>query len=186
MARINVIEYEQASGQLKEIYDNMIEKRGRLSDVLKIQSLHPASIQSHTNLYLDIMFSKTALSRAEKELIAVVVSAANGCIYCQVHHGTALNAYWKDEQKIEKVKEDYHQAGLTDKELAMCNFAMHLTKDPAAHEREDHTQSLRAAGLDDRAILDVVLVTSYFNFVNRMVLSLGVELEAHKGEGYKY
>lgn len=64
----------------------------------------------------------------------------------------------------------------------MCRFAVSLTKEPAAHETIDYTTSLREAGLTDEAILDVVVITSYFNFVNRLVLSLGVELEEHKGE----
>jgi alkylhydroperoxidase family enzyme len=72
------------------------------------------------------------------------------------------------------------------KEIALCDFAVHLTQNPAAHEQQNFTSPLNDKGLDDVAILDVVLVTSYFNFVNRMVLSLGVQLEAHQGEGYKY
>ena len=76
MARINVIQYDAAEGELKTVYDDLITKRGQLSEVLKIQSLHPSSIRSHTALYMDIIFSKTALSRAEKELMAVVVSFA--------------------------------------------------------------------------------------------------------------
>ncbi len=100
MARIKVVQPEDAGKELKEVYDDLVKKRGKLSEVLKIQSLHPASISSHVHFYMDIMFSKTSLSRAEKELLAVVVSVANGCLYCQTHHGAALNAYWKDEARI--------------------------------------------------------------------------------------
>ena len=186
MPRIKVIQHEEASSALKNIYDDLVKKRGRLSEVLKIQSLHPESIRSHVHFYMDIMFSKTALTRAEKELIAVVVSAANNCLYCQTHHGAALNSYWKNQERIESLKIGYKDAGLTAKELAMCDFAVSLTKTPALHVKDDNTQALRVAGLSDEAILDVSLVTSYFNFVNRMVLSLGVDLEEHKGEGYNY
>ncbi len=186
MARIKVINYEESDGELKSIYDEMIAKRGKLSEVVKIQSLHPSSIKSHIDFYMDIMFSKTSLSRAEKEMIAVVVSAANGCVYCQAHHGTALNAYWKDEKRVEQLKINYENTGLSEKEIAMCDFAVHLTKHPSAHEANDFTNNLRKQGLTDKAILDVALVTSYFNFVNRMVMALGVQLEEHEGEGYKY
>ncbi len=186
MARIKVINYEESDGELKSIYDEMIAKRGKLSEVVKIQSLHPSSIKGHIDFYMDIMFSKTSLSRAEKEMIAVVVSVANGCVYCQAHHGAALNAYWKDEEKIEQLKMNFQNAGLSEKEIAMCDFAVHLTKHPSAHAANDFTNNLRKQGLTDKAILDVALVTSYFNFVNRMVLSLGVQLEEHEGEGYKY
>ncbi len=63
---------------------------------------------------------------------------------------------------------------------------MHLTQNPAAHEQQNFTSPLKDKGLADGAILDGVLVTSYFNFVNRMVMVLGVQLEEHKGEGYNY
>ncbi len=82
MARIKVVQPEDADKELKDVYDELVQKRGQLSEVLKIQSLHPASIKSHVHFYMDIMFSKTALTRAEKELIAVVVSVANGFVYC--------------------------------------------------------------------------------------------------------
>lgn len=186
MARIKVIEYEDANSELKPVYDDLIAKRGKLSEVLKVQSLHPTSIKSHMAFYMDIMFSKTSVSRAEKEMIAVVVSAANGCVYCQAHHGAALNACWKDEKRVEQLKRNYENAGLSEKEIAMCDFAVHLAKHPSAHEANDFSNNLRKQGLTDKAILDVALVTSYFNFVNRMVLSLGVQLEEHEGEGYKY
>lgn len=186
MARIKVIPHEEAKGELKTVYDELIAKRSKLSEVLKVQSFHPASIRSHVALFMDIMFSKTALSRAEKEMLAVVVSAANGCVYCKTHHGAALIAYWKDEQRVEQLKKDYSHAGLSSKELAMCDFAVHLTKNPSAHEEKDFTNDLRTQGLSDEEILDVVSVTAYFNYVNRMVMALGVELEEHKGEGYKY
>ncbi len=142
MARIKTIPYEEASGNLKRVYDDLIQKRGRLAKVMQIQSLHPDSIQSHMALYLDVMFSKTALSRAEKEMIAVVVSTANGCKYCQTHHSTALNHYWKDTNRIAQLQKNYNEAGLSEKDMAMCEFAHHLTSHPEAHEHDDLTTIL--------------------------------------------
>ena len=49
MARIKVIDYNKAAGTLKSTYDELIEKRGKLSEVLMVQSLHPASMVSHIN-----------------------------------------------------------------------------------------------------------------------------------------
>jgi uncharacterized peroxidase-related enzyme len=186
MARITIVEPGEAASPLKEVYEEIIQKRGGLSEVLKIQSLHPQSIRSHMEFYMDVMFAHTALGRAEKEMIAVVVSAANGCRYCQAHHGAALQTYWKAADRVAALKEDYEMADLTEKEKALCRYAVALTRQPQDHGGTDHTQALRLAGCSDAAILDASLVTAYFNFVNRMVLSLGVALEAHGGEGYKY
>ena len=77
MAKIKTIRYEEASGRLKEIYDDLVDKRGKLASVHTIQSLRPESIVKHINLYLEIMFTKSELSRAEREIMAVIVSKCN-------------------------------------------------------------------------------------------------------------
>lgn len=97
MPHIKVIEHNEAEGDLKVIYDDLVAKRGKLAEVHKIQSLNPESIVKHMDLYMSIMYSKSPLSRAQREMIAVVVSAANNCRYCQIHHSDALNHYWKDQ-----------------------------------------------------------------------------------------
>jgi uncharacterized peroxidase-related enzyme len=186
MPRIKTIEPELAGGRLKEIYDDLLEKRGKIAAVHQIQSLRPESIQQHMDLYMEIMFSRSELTRAEREMIAVVVSAANKCPYCIVHHGEALNHYWKNPKKVENLVADFLSLALSSREMALCRFASLLTLNPGAHEEHDHTAMLRKAGLSDEAILDVVLVIAYFNFVNRTVLALGVELEAGGGGGFKY
>jgi uncharacterized peroxidase-related enzyme len=186
MANIKVIPYEEATGKLKDIYEELLEKRGKLAAVHTIQSLNPESIMAHMDLYMAIMFSQSPLSRAQREMIAVVVSVANGCLYCQQHHGAALNNYWKNAERVERLKENYHDPELSAGDTLLCNYAIELTRHPGGFEKEDKVIQLRQAGLDDRAILDATLVVSYFNFVNRMVLALGVELEEMAGEGYKY
>ena len=59
MPYINVIEHSQAEGQLKSIYDDLVEKRGKLAEVHKIQSLNPPTIVAHMDLYMSIMFGKS-------------------------------------------------------------------------------------------------------------------------------
>ena len=186
MTRIKVIDHAESTGRLKEIYDDLVESRGKLADVHKIQSLRPESITAHMTLYMELMYSRSELSRAERELIGTVVSIANGCKYCTKHHGEALNHYWKDDSKIEKLVEGKFSEILSPKEVALAEFARHLTLNPGEHEDNDFTKELKKLGLSDAALLDAVLITAYFNFVNRIVLSTGVELEEDSGAGYKY
>lgn len=186
MTNIKVIKFEEATGKLKDIYEDLKEKRGRLAAVHTIQSLNPDSIIAHMELYMTIMFSQSPLTRAQREMIAVVVSAANGCEYCQQHHGAALNNYWKDEPRIQLLRKNYLTAGVNETEALLCRYAIELTLHPDDFENENRTISLRQAGFEDRAILDATLVIAYFNFVNRIVLALGVEVEEKAGEGYKY
>lgn len=186
MPYIQTIDPAEASGQLKEVYNQLLESRGKVAEVHKIQSLHPESLLQHMELYMGIMFGQSPLKRYQREMMAVVVSATNRCPYCYTHHGAALNQYWKDEKKIWQLQRDYTQLQLEPVDQLLCQLAEALTLAPESINPEEHLQPLREQGLDDRALLDATLVISYFNFVNRLVLGLGVELEADKGEGYKY
>lgn len=186
MTYIKVIQHEEAEGELKDIYDNLVKTRGQLAEVHKIQSLNPQSIVNHMDLYMTIMFGKSPLKRYQREMIAVIVSVSNNCEYCKTHHGEALLHFWKDEAKLQQLSTDYSKLELSDIDSTLCEYAADLTKSPNSGKEKTHTAKLKELGLDDRAILDAALVISYFNFVNRMVLGLGVYLEEGAGKGYAY
>lgn len=184
--RIKVIQPDDATGRLKEIYDDIIVKRGKLADVHKIQSLRPESIVKHIDLYLEIMFSKSELSRSEREMMAVVVSLNNGCEYCILHHSEALNHYWKDQEKLTHFVSDYKNVGLNERQTLLCDFAERLTCFPEQFNDDSVINAMKENDFSDSAILDATLVISYFNFVNRIVLSLGVETNDAERHGYKF
>jgi uncharacterized peroxidase-related enzyme len=185
MSKIKVIQHDEATGRLKEIYDDLVGSRGKLADVHKIQSLRPESIVKHMDLYMEIMFTKSELSRAEREMIAIVVSAANKCEYCQIHHANALNHYWKNEEKIHSLRKNFDFDGITPREETIITYSRELTSNPGSFVNKS-INKLKDVGLTDSGILDLTLVVAYFNFVNRIVLSLGVEVEEDNGGGYKY
>lgn len=185
MPFIDVIQPDEADGELKEVYQDLIDKRGKLAEVHKIQSLNPESITRHMDLYMTLLFGKSPLKRYQREMIAVVVSAANECKYCQLHHGEALNHYWKDEKKITNLRENYKDMNLSDADKILCDLAWDLTETPS-EITQPKIQKLKDAGFSDRAILDATLIISYFNFVNRIVMGLGVESDPEEVGGYKY
>jgi uncharacterized peroxidase-related enzyme len=185
MPYIEVIPYENAEGELKEIYDDLVKKRGKLAEVHKIQSLNPRTIVHHMDLYMSVMFGRSPLKRYQREMMAVVVSSANDCPYCRQHHGEALNHFWKNADRVERLADNYREASLEPLDLTLCEYAYLLTRSP--EKVGDHiTTALKLMGASDRALLDAALVISYFNFVNRMVLGLGVQLEEDGGSGYEY
>lgn len=185
MAHIKIIQHKEATDRLKEIYDDLLIKRGKLAEVHKILSLNPESIVAHMNLYMTVMFGQSPLSRAQREMIAVVVSVANECKYCQIHHSEALNKYWKDENRINAFKKNFNKAELNQVDESLCELAWQLTRLPSI-STNIILSKLKELGLDDRAILDATLVIAYFNFVNRIVLGLGVESELGETKGYNY
>ncbi len=185
MAWIRVIDEAEAQGKLKECYDEIKKARGKVANIMKVHSLHPEAMLAHLNLYKTIMFGPSGLSRRQRELLATVVSALNRCAYCVRHHAEALRAYIKDESFVEQVQRDYTQVSLDAKDRAMLDYAQKLTRSPAQVTRED-TEQLRHAGFRDEEILSIALIVSYFNFVNRVALGLGVEFSEAEAHGYRY
>ena len=81
MAWIKIITEDEAEGDLAEQYRQLIEPWGGVDNILKIHSLHPESLQAHVILYKTLMYGKSPLKRPQREMIAVVASAANRCRY---------------------------------------------------------------------------------------------------------
>ncbi len=185
MPHIKTVEVNEAAGELKDIYSKVVGERGKLSNILKIHSLLPKTMITHLDFYMSIMFDKSGIRRADAELIAIVVSAANKCEYCVNHHAEALKSYWKDDEKVKQAAEDFRKLDLTEKQNAMLEFAEKLTLHPG-EMKEDDVKSLRGIGFGDEEILSITLITNYFNFVNRVANGLGVDFSEEEMKGYKY
>lgn len=184
MSWIDEVDVAEADGQLESIYAELVAKRGKVSNILKVHSLNPEAMQNHLDLYMTVMFGKSGLSRAEREAVAVVVSANNDCAYCVNHHAEALRRHIKDDETLEMLMS---ADGLETLEPRLSNIVRHaekLTTAPSAMTESDLGE-LRAVGLSDKDILELSLVTAYFNFVNRIALGLGVGFTRDEITGYK-
>jgi len=185
MPYIKTIEPGDATGELKEIYENLVQTRGKLAEIHKIQSLNPEALTAHMDLYMAVMFGKSPLKRYQREMLGVVVSAANKCDYCINHHEQALLAYWKDEEKTRLLTDDRQALSLPEADRLLCDLAQQLTLNSHSSYKTEILK-LMEIGLCDRTVLDAVQVIAYFNFVNRMVLGLGVTFSEEEIKGYKY
>jgi uncharacterized peroxidase-related enzyme len=182
---IKVIGEDEADGKLFEIYDEIQRNRGRVSNILRAQSLNPKGLRAHLDLYMATVFGKGGLSRREAELLAVVVSAANGDQYCLTHHSEGLDRHARDPAWVKEVAKDPAKAKLSEREAALVHFALALTKHPGKGAK-DAAGALRSRGFTDEQILQAVEIVAYFNFANRLSLGLGVDLEADGERDYHY
>lgn len=185
MAWIEVIDEEEATAKLAEVYQQIAGRRGKVANIMSVHSLMPHAMQAHMNLYLAIMFERSGLSREEREMVATAVSSINRCEYCKHHHGEALKAYWDDPHKVESFMIDWRSIELDDRQQAMLAYAERLTLRPDSVTEAD-IDALRDAGFDDASVLALNLVTSYFNFVNRIAEGLGVAFTPEEMTGYRY
>jgi len=78
-----------------------------------------------------------------------------------------------DEDLVKALQEDYQTAPISDQDRAMLDYVKQLTRDATLISREDHNR-LRAVGFDDQAILQITLIASWFNYINRVADALGV------------
>jgi uncharacterized peroxidase-related enzyme len=123
--------------------------------------------------YFNLLVNKDGyLTNAERELLAVVVSSVNRCTYCEISHGAALRAFTDDAVRADLVASNWRQADLPDREAAMCAYAEKLTLHPAEVTEAD-LEPLRAVGLDDHQIVELVQVVGMFNLTNRVSTALG-------------
>jgi len=163
----------------------VLRTRGKISNVMSAQSLNPAVMRTFLELYNALAFGKSGLSRCERETIATILSAHNHCPYCVTHHGESLRFYLKDDCQLEAMKEGRLPDGLPKRTGALINYALKLTLEPGKIVQED-LEPLRRNGLSDSEILDLVLLTAYMNFVNRVASGLGVQHDEQEVKGYKY
>jgi uncharacterized peroxidase-related enzyme len=81
LPHIRLIDEGDAEGPLKEEYDAAVERAGKVFNILKAMSLRPNVLRASMALYREIMFGESGLSRRERELLATVASAEQGCRY---------------------------------------------------------------------------------------------------------
>ena len=81
-----------------------------------------------------------------------------------------------DEALVEALSRDFRTAPISEQDRTMLEYVVQLTEDATRIGREDHAR-LRAAGFDDRGILQITLIASWFNYINRVADALGVGRE---------
>jgi uncharacterized peroxidase-related enzyme len=143
------------------------EKLGFVPNVLKAYAFDDAKLSAFVAMYNDLMLAPSGLSKLEREMIAVAVSAHNRCYYCLTAHGAAVRTLSGDPPLGELMVMNYRAARLSTHERAMLDFAVKLTAEPWLVEEEDR-ERLRRAGFSDRDIWDIAAVASFFNMSNRV------------------
>jgi uncharacterized peroxidase-related enzyme len=156
---------------IRAYFDKCTEKLGLIPNVLLAYAFDQAKLRAFMQMYNDLMLAPSGLTKAEREMIAVAVSAENRCVYCLTAHGAALRQLTGDPVLAETIAQNWRVAPLPPRQRAMLDFAVRLTRAPETME-ECHRAGLRAAGFSDRDIWDVAAVAAFFNMSNRMAAAV--------------
>ena len=186
MSWIETVPPEMAAGPLAEAYERAraSSSMGKVANLWQAQSLDPAGLAAVHGLYRALMADPAPLSAAQAEMIAVVVSATNGCGYCVSHHGPRLAAALGDESLARAVAADYRQANLPARDRVLCDHAVALTCEPSERTIAD-LERMREYGFGDAVIVKATEVAAYYNLTNRLASVLGVDLEPGR-EAWKF
>jgi uncharacterized peroxidase-related enzyme len=157
-----------------ELWATPLEKLGFVPNVLRLYALRPLHLLAWNAHYEELMKGDSGLSKAEREMIAVVVSIANDCRYCIAAHSAALRKLTKDAALADQVAVDHRSAAIPERTKAALDYAFKLTREPATMTDAD-VQRLRDAGWSDEDVMDIAEVTAMFNMSNRMASGLGWE-----------
>jgi len=181
MAWIKTISFEQATGKLKQIYKRVAGPNGKIDSILSSHSLRPHTLEGHMRLYKNVLHhNANQLPKSQLEALGVFVSMLNQCDYCVEHHYQGYRRLIDDDQRAEKVLSAMRTGDLglvfDDNEVCVFDYAKKLTLNPSSVSKAD-LEKMKSAGFDDGDILEANQVIAYFNYANRTVLGLGVELE---------
>ncbi len=157
----------QLSTEMAAYFAKCEEKLGFVPNVLQAYAFDGAKLSAFVAMYNEVMLAPSGLSKLEREMIAVAVSAHNRCYYCLVAHGAAVRQLSGDPPLGELMAMNYRAARLSRRERAMLDFAVKLTVEPWAVE-EDDREALRRVGFTDCDIWDIAAVAGFFNMSNRV------------------
>lgn len=171
MAFIHTVPLEEATGLLKEVYDEELQDNGVVDNGVRAFSLRPAVYVAWQQLR-DSIQSNMDLRRYE--LVTLAAASSLRCSYCTLAHGAILSSKFFSTEQVETMTRDYHNAGLEPAEVAMMAYAEKIARHAYKVMPED-IDSLRKHGFSDSDILNIALAAAARSFLSKVLDAVGVE-----------
>ena len=151
------------------------EKAGFVPNVFLALAHRPAEWRAFMAYHDALLLKETgSLTKGEREMIIVVTSAANQCLYCVVAHGAILRIYEKKPLLADQIAVNYRKADITPRQRAMLDFAYKVTTASHLIDEADFA-ALKAHGFDDEDAWDIGAIAAFFGLSNRMANLSGMK-----------
>ena len=170
-AWLDVVKLDEASAEQIAVLE-MSNVKAKTSDYYLLLVHQPHILQARSEAFNAIMYAPGGMSRAERELGALVTSRINGCVYCASVHAQRFEQLAKRNDVVKQVFDQPQGAGTTAREKAITQFSIDLTRSPDAVEAAD-IDALKAEGLSPLEIFDLINSVAIFAWANRLMLNLG-------------
>ena len=172
MSIVTTIPEDGATGDVAEWYRDDVEKLGYVASYTKVMSLNPEALHAFEDLIRSVA---RPLGLRRYELVTLAAARGVRSRHCLLAHGRKSLRYF-DEQQLIRIARDYRDAGLSDAEVAMMEFAEKVSVASADMTDADSLR-LREHGFSDREIVDITLAAAARNYYSRALQALGVELD---------
>jgi alkylhydroperoxidase domain protein len=154
-------------------YEALVDKARAKSPYFTLLVRDPDILEARTKTDNDIFYNtKDGLPRAERELAATAASRLNGCIFCASVHSRFASHYSKRDANVQKLLDDGVTVDLGPRWNAVVAASVALSTTPPSFGPQ-HVTQLREAGLTDEEISDAIHGAAFFNWANRLMLSIG-------------
>jgi len=167
ISRFPVPTLEQMPEDIRARILKVQEKSGFIPNVFLMLAYRPEEFRAFMAYHDALMDKEAGLSKAEREMIVVAVSAANQCQYCVVAHGAILRIRARNPLLADQVAANYRKADITPRQRAMLDFGM-MVSQRANEVGEAESVDLRAHGFTDDDIWDIAAIAAFFGMSNRM------------------
>ena len=167
ISRYPVPDINDLPEDLKNFIVAMNDKTGFVPNVFLALAHRPDELRAFMAYHDAVMEREGGLSKADREMIVVATSGDNNCQYCVVAHGAILRIRAKNPMIADQVAINYRKADITDRETAMLDFALKVSRDSRSIN-EDDRERLRSHGFSDDDIWDIAAITAFFGMSNRL------------------
>jgi uncharacterized peroxidase-related enzyme len=167
ISRLGIADEGNLPPRVAKFYESL-EKQGGVPNWIKTLAVHPDVMHRFVGYYETLFTpSNGTIPMLEREMIAAVVSSMNGCTYCTLHHTGGMAGHLESSERAQRIAHNYREVDLTERERAICDFASKVTEEPDRMHDSDFA-ALRAVGLDDQEIFEVLEIAAFFSFSNRL------------------
>lgn len=173
ISRFPIPELNDLPDDMRELILSVQEKSGFIPNVFLALAHRPAEFRAFFAYHDALMEKDSGLTKAEREMIVVATSNANGCQYCVVAHGAILRIRAKDPLVADQVAVNHRKADITPRQKAMLDFAMKVCLDSADVNEGDYA-TLHEHGFTDEDVWDIAGVAAFFGLSNRMANTIGM------------
>lgn len=178
MSHITLPEFSDMSPNIQKMLKPRLERSGALDETTRLLAMREDIFMATNKMVMSFLISETELPYSTKERIALLVSMENSCKICVNTHKTLAKRLGMSQEQVEQVLGGIDKIECDEKEKMLLRFCMRASRKDAYKILKSDIDDVKKAGYSDTQIFEAVAVTAYFNYINTITNTFGLEDDA--------